>query len=98
MSEKDDFEIIDESAVESVRRGRPSTVSPELVEALRNLKAGKVIVLKKYAGNVTAEDYGNHKQNVASSIRTAGTSAGVKVRIRWSPTGVPQVSVVTSKK
>jgi hypothetical protein len=92
------YEIIDETEVVAVRRGRKSTAPAELVEALRSLPAGKVVKLTEFAGDVDAEDYASHKVNASATIRSAGRSAGVKVAIVWHPTlGVPQVKVVTAK-
>ena len=88
-----DFEFIDEGDIEGVKRGRKSTVPAELVEALRTAPKGKALVLRQYAGDVTAADYPQHKARHGATIRSAGKSAGVKVSVVWSPAGVPQVTV-----
>jgi hypothetical protein len=88
-----DFEFIDENEIESVKRGRKSTVSPELVEAFRSAPTGKAIRLAMLAGDPTdAEAYKLHKASASATIRSAGTQAGKVVKISWSPAGVPQVS------
>lgn len=93
------YEIIDESEVVAVKRGRKSTAPIELVDALRTLPTGKVVKLTEFAGDVTDENYGAHKSSVSAVIRTAGKTAGVKVAISWHPTlGIPQVSVVSTTK
>ena len=86
-----DFEFIDEGDMESVRRGRKSTVPQELVDALRKFPKGKVLVIKAYALDPTDADYKNAKASVSATIRSAGAQAGVKVSISWSPKGLPQV-------
>lgn len=86
-----DFEFIDEGDMENVRRGRKSTVPKELVDALKSIPKGKVLAIKAYALDPTSEDYKNAKASVSATIRSAGTQAGVKVSISWSPKGLPQV-------
>lgn len=86
-----DFEFIDENDVESVKRGRKSTVPQELVDALRSIPKGKVLVISAYGLDPKAEDYKNAKASASAVIRSAGKQAGLKVTISWSPKGVPQV-------
>lgn len=88
-----DFEFIDENEIEAVSRGRKTTAPAELVQALGAVPKGKVVVIKEFALDPTAEDYKTAKATVSATIRTAGKLAGVKVGIRWSPKGVPQVLV-----
>jgi hypothetical protein len=93
-----DFEFIDENEVESVKRGRKTTVPAELVKALATVPKGKVIKLTALAGDTTdAEAYKAHKASTSATIRSAGKQAGVKVAISWSPAGVPQVRVSVVK-
>ena len=93
-----DFEFIDENEIESVKRGRKSTVSPELVEAFRTAPTGKAIRVAMLAGDPTdAEAYLLHKASASAMLRSAGTQAGKKVKISWSPAGVPQVSLSSLK-
>lgn len=93
-----DFEFIDESDVESVKRGRKSTVPTELVKALATVPKGKAVKLTALAGDVTnAEAYKAHKASTSATIRSAGKQAGVKVAISWSRAGVPQVRVTAVK-
>ena len=93
-----DFEFIDENEVESVKRGRKTTVPAELVKALASVPKGKVIKLTSLAGDTTNETaYKAHKATASATIRSAGRQAGVKVAISWSPAGVPQVRVSAVK-
>lgn len=91
------FEIIDESAVVAVKRGRKSTAPQELVDALRTLASGKVISIRDMGCDPKSPDYTAHKTNVSATIRSAGRQAGVKVGIEWHPSGYPQVRTVTPK-
>lgn len=93
-----DFEFIDENEIESVSRGRKSTVSPELVEAFRNAPAGKAVKIVMHAGDPRdAEAYLLHKASVSAMLRSAGKQAGKVARIVWSPAGVPQVTLSVPK-
>lgn len=89
-----DFEFIEESDMESVKRGRKTTVPAELVKALATVPKGKAVKLTALAGDTTdAKAYKAHKASTSATIRSAGKQAGVKVAISWSPAGVPQVVV-----
>jgi hypothetical protein len=88
-----DFEIIEETDIVSVRRGRKSSVSPELVKALGALKVGQAIRIPSLSCDPRSDDFGNQKSSKSATIRSAGNNAGVKVEILWSPEGVPQVKV-----
>ena len=93
-----DFEFIDEGDIESVKRGRKSTVSPELVEAFRKVPAGKAVKITALAGNpADAETYKAHKASASATIRSASAQAGKKAKISWSSAGVPQVTLTTPK-
>lgn len=88
-----EFEVIDDKDVEFVRRGRKSSVAPELVEMLKKLPKGKTAKITSMAGNPKDEKtYTAHKARVSATLRSAGKQAGKTVRITWTPTGVPQVS------
>lgn len=90
----DDFEFIDASAIEFVRRGRKSSVDPEVVERLRKLSKGSALILRKLAQDPNADTYANDKSRISGQIRTACGLAGMgksDYRILWTPTGVPQV-------
>lgn len=86
-----DFEFIDETDIESVKRGRKSSADPNLVEALRKLPEGKAVVVKDLALDPKDPDYKSHKQTVSAQIRSAGKQAGLEVSISFTPAGVPQV-------
>jgi hypothetical protein len=92
-----EFEIIDESEIEAVSRGRKSNIDPTLVKALAEMPKGKAIRVKGLALDPTHEDYKNDKASTSAVIRSAGKQAGVEVSIQWSRTGVPQVTVKTPK-
>ena len=92
-----EFEIIDQSEMEVVSRGRKSTVPAELVKALAEMPKGKAIRVKGLALDPSQEDYKNDKASTSAVIRSAGKQAGVEVSIQWSSTGVPQVTVKTPK-
>jgi len=92
-----EFEIINETEVEAVRRGRPSNASPELIQALKGLKSGQALRLSGFACDPKSEDYGTQKSSKSATIRTAGDQAGVTVSIKWSPAGIPQVMVKPQK-
>ena len=88
-----DFEIIDGSEVVAVKRGRKSTVSPELVKAMKALPSGKALRVPNMKCDPKAENFKSAKSTVSASLRKAGELAGLKVSIAWSPEGVPQVQV-----
>ena len=92
-----EFEFIDESDIEAVRRGRKSTVPQELVEAFRSMPKGKAIRVTNLALDPKSEDYKNDKASVSAILRSAGKQAGVEVTISWSPLGVPQVATKAPK-
>jgi len=92
-----DFEFIDENEIEAVKRGRKSTVPPELVQALASMPKGKAVVLRDLALDPKSDDYKSDKQSVSAMIRSAGVQAGVEVAIQFSPLGVPQVAIKTPK-
>ena len=92
-----EFEFIDESDIEAVRRGRKSTVPQELVEAFRAMPKGKAIRVTDLALDPKSEDYKNDKASVSAILRSAGKQAGVEVTISWSPLGIPQVATKAPK-
>jgi len=94
-----DFEFIDESEIESVKRGRKTTVPAELVDMVKTCPKGKVILMRAYAQDTSNPDeYKKNKARVSAMFRKAGELAGVKVSTVWSPAGVPQVKVETAPK
>lgn len=92
-----DFEFIDETDIQSVKRGRKSQVPQALVDALAKMPTGKAVVVRDLALDPKDEDYKTRKATVSSTIRQAGRLAGVEVAIAWSPAGVPQVRVRPAK-
>jgi hypothetical protein len=98
MAEK--FQIIDESALEFVQRGRKSNADPELVDALRKLTKGKALAVPSEKVNMKAEALivKTEKARISAGLRQAGKLADVKIAIRWSPEGVPQVVIVSTSK
>lgn len=91
------YEYIEEAEVEVVKRGRKSTVSPEVVEAIKNIPTGKVVKFTDLALDPTDADYKNAKASVSAMLRQAGAQAGKKVSVRFTPTGIPQVSATKAK-
>lgn len=87
------FEVIEESAMTFVARGRKSSVSPELVENLKRLGKGKALAITSMKVNPKAENAKTERAKYGAQIRQAGKQAGREVTIRWSLAGVPQVSV-----
>ena len=87
-----DFEFIDENEMEFTPRGRKSTVPKELVDAIRKMPKGKVLRLTAFTVNPKADTAKADKARVGAIIRSASAQAGVKVSIRWSSAGVPQVA------
>lgn len=92
------YEYIEESEVEVVKRGRKSTVSPEVVDAIKNIPAGKTVKFTEFALNPADEDYKNNKASVSAMLRQAGKQAGTEVGIRFTPNGVPQVTPKSPKR
>jgi hypothetical protein len=96
----DKYQIIDESALEFVQRGRKSNADPELVDALRKLTKGKALAVASEKVDMTspAEVVKTEKARVSANLRSAGKLAGVKVAIRWSPAGVPKIAILSTSK
>jgi hypothetical protein len=94
------YQIIDEAALEFVQRGRKSNADPELVDALRKLTKGKALALPSEKVDMTspAEVVKTEKARISANLRSAGKLAGVKVAIRWSPVGVPQIAILSTSK
>ena len=86
------FEFIEASEVSFVKRGRKATVDTGLVEALKSLKVGGAVAIRKMAQDPTNPDYAKEKARVSSQIRKACEIAGLaQFSVLWSPAGVPQV-------
>jgi hypothetical protein len=89
MFSDDDFEFIDESEVESTRRGRkPNPAAIALSQGFANMAKGQTVRIAR----LTATTEGDRIKN-GNLIRSGATLAGRKVGIRWSPAGVPQVTI-----
>ena len=93
-----DFEFIDEADIQSVKRGRKTTVPSELVEMLTKLPKGQAVLLRQFALDPKADDYKTQKASKSAMLRKAGELAGLEVSITWSPAGVPQVKRTTVAK
>lgn len=86
------FEFIEASQVSFVKRGRKATVDTGLVEALKTLKVGGAVAIRKMAQDPNSPDYAREKARVSSQIRKACELAGLaQFSVLWSPVGVPQV-------
>ena len=87
--DSNDFEVIGDDEIESVRRGRqPNPIAVELAGHLENVERGTNIRITKMTASTDAE-----KQANGQIIRNAAKMAGRKVGIRWSKSGVPQITV-----
>lgn len=87
-----DFSFIDEGDMEFTPRGRKSNVPKELVDAIRKMPKGKAIVLTAYTVKPNTDTAKTERARVGATIRSASAQAGVKVSIRWSSAGVPQIA------
>lgn len=89
------FEFIEESEMESVKRGRKAQVIPEMVAFFAKAKVGQIVRVNYFAIGaelVSAEEIKLAKAKNAATIRSHAKASGwAKVQISWSPTGVPQV-------
>ncbi len=89
------FEFIEESEMESVKRGRKAQVIPEMVAFFAKAKVGQIVKVNYFAidtESVSAEDVKTAKAKNAATIRSHAKASGwSKVQISWSPKGVPQV-------
>jgi hypothetical protein len=89
------FEFIDESEIESVKRGRKSFVMPELVNFLIKAKVGQTVKVPTFAIESTivdALDRKNAKAKASAILRTQAKNAGwKKVGIIWDVNAVPFV-------
>ena len=63
------FEEIEETEIESVARGRKSSVPQELIDGLAGLSKGKAVRLPSQKLDPTADTYRNDKARVAASLR-----------------------------
>jgi hypothetical protein len=91
------YEYIEETEVEVVKRGRKSSVPTEVVDAIRNIPAGKTVKFTELALDPTDADYKNGKASVSAMLRQAGKMAGTEVSVRFTPAGIPQVTPKTKK-
>jgi hypothetical protein len=88
------YEIIDETEIVSVKRGRKSSVDPALIEMMKKLEIGKVIRLNTYSVGtiVEEEDKKKAKASTSAKIRQTAKASGWKnVSIIWEVTGTPVV-------
>lgn len=88
-----EFEIVNEADIEFVSRGRKSAVDPRLVAALQKLQPGKFVRLTSMTVNVKSDSVKTEKARIGGQLRSAAGNAGVKIVIRWSSSGVPQVGL-----
>lgn len=88
------FEIIDETEITQVSRGRKSSVDPQLIEGLRRLTKGKAIKIPSQALDPQADNYKTEKARISAMLRTAMKAAGHSdFSIIFSPEGVPQIKI-----
>ena len=88
-----EFEFIEESEIESVKRGRKANVVPELVEFLSKAKVGQMVKVAMFALDselVTPEDKKNAKAKNSATLRAQAKASGwSKVGIIWDVKNVP---------
>lgn len=87
------FEFIEESEIESVKRGRKAIVIPELVEFLTKAKVGQLVKVTMFALDnelVEPEDKKNAKAKNSATLRAQAKASGwAKVGIIWDTKNVP---------
>ena len=93
--DNDGFEVIGSDEMEVTPRGRKSQASPSLVKALRELRAGSALRLSSYSvpSKGDPKTVRKDRMRVSARIRSAAKAADVSVLIRWSPAGIPQVTL-----
>jgi len=97
-SKDDDFEIVNPSEIEFVKRGRKAQVNPELVARLSTLSKGQTMAIKKddFKADPKSDTFAKDKARISSQIRAASVAAKVKkISINWNAQGVPFVTVVS---
>jgi hypothetical protein len=68
-------------------------VNPALVKSIGGLTKGKALLVKSMAVNPNSPKAKTEKAKHSANIRQAAKAAGKKVRIGWSPAGIPQVTL-----
>lgn len=91
-----DFTIIPAGEMDFTPRGRKSKADPKLVAALASLDRKSAIRLDALAVKATgdAKQVRKDRARISARVRAAAKAAGVRVRIAWSPAGVPQVELL----
>lgn len=87
-----DFEFIDESEIESVKRGRKPIVITEMVAFMSKAKVGQIVKLANLAidSALDAESKKKAKATNSATIRAQAKNANwVKVGIVWDKNGIP---------
>lgn len=83
------FETIEEAEVETLSRGRqPSESALQLSEFFNSMSKGQVVRIVELTAETKEE-----KTTHGNVIRSGAKIAGRKVGIRWSPAGVPQITM-----
>lgn len=111
IGKKMDFEFIEESEIESVKRGRKAIVIPELVEFLAKAKVGQIVQVKMFAlgtefvptKNMTLAqvtelnlEKKNAKATASATLRSQAKSSGwSKVGIIWDTNNVPNLKKIS---
>ena len=87
-----DFEFIDESAIESVKRGRKPVVIGEMVAFFAKAKVGQTIKVANLSIDLALDAESKKKMKAAHSatIRNqAKIAEWKKVSIKWDTKGIP---------
>lgn len=87
-----EFEEIDETEIESVARGRKSSVPQALIDGLAGLKKGKAVKIPSQKLDPKSVTYKTDKARVSAVLRTAMRAAGHDAfSIIFAPDGTPQI-------
>lgn len=89
----DDFEVVNASEIEFVKRGRKAEANPALIARLKTLQKGQTLAIKMMALDPNASTYAKDKARISSQIRTACRLANLKAfTINWNTAGIPHVT------
>lgn len=86
------YEFIDESEIQSVKRGRKPNLIPEMVAFMEKAKVGQIVKLATLAidSALDAESKKKAKAAISATIRAQAKNANwTKVGIVWDKNGIP---------
>lgn len=89
----DDFEVVNASEIDFVKRGRKAEANPALIARLKTLQKGQTLAIKMMALDPNANTYAKDKARISSQIRTACRLANLQAfTINWNTAGIPHVT------